>query len=108
MGDLTANLIKELLVGILAREFGDALELGGLPGHKLVELRLALLDLTRLARELVLALIEGIVAAIERFLALHDAVLERAELFLALLLLSLGSLLALDDLFLGLKQGLFL
>ena len=51
-----------------------------------------------------LALVEGVVATVERLLALHDAVLEGAELALALLLLRLGRLLVLDDLFLCLEQ----
>mgnify|MGYP006904109320 CR=1 FL=1 len=55
-----------------------------------------------------LALIERIVATIERFLALHHTIFERANLALTLLVLGLGSLLILDDLFLCLKQSLFL
>jgi hypothetical protein len=55
-----------------------------------------------------LALIERIVAAIERFLALHHAIFERANLALTLLVLGLGGLLVLDDLFLSLEQSLFL
>ena len=54
---------------------------------KRVELAAALLDLPRLAGELMLALVERVVAAIERLLALHHAVLEGTELAFALLLL---------------------
>ena len=54
-----------------------------------------------------LALVERVVAAIEGFLTLHDTVLEGTKLALALLLLGLSRLLVLNDLFLGLEQGLF-
>ena len=74
---------------------------------ELLKLARTLLDLASLAGQLVLTLVEGIVAAIERLLALHHAVLERTNLTLTLLVLGLGSLLVLDNLFLGLKQSLF-
>ena len=45
---------------------------------------------------------------VERLLTLHDAVLEVLELSLALLLLGLGDLLELEDLLLGLENGLLL
>jgi len=48
VGDLAANLIEELLVGILAGKVGDTLELGGLLCAELLELTGALLDLTGL------------------------------------------------------------
>ena len=107
MGNLATNLIEQLLVGILAGQVGDALKLRGLLGAKFLELARALLDLASLAGQLMLALVEGIVTAIEGLLALHHAVLERTNLILTLLVLSLGGLLVLDDLFLGLEQSLF-
>ncbi len=75
VGDLAANLIEELLVGILAGKVGDTLELGGLLCAELLELTGALLDLTGLTGQLMLALVESVVAAIKGFLALHHAVL---------------------------------
>ena len=105
---LAADLVEELLMGIVARELGYALELGGLLADELLELTAALLNLACLARELVLTLVEGVVAAIERLLALHDAVLHGAEFLLALLLFRLGGLLALEDLLLCLEKGLLL
>ena len=54
-----------------------------------------------------LTLVEGIVAAIERLLALHHAILERTNLAFTLLVLGLGSLLVLDNLFFSLEQSLF-
>ena len=55
-----------------------------------------------------LSLIKRLVSAIKRFFALHYAILKNAQLFLALLLLSLSDLLALNNLFLGLKKRFFL
>ena len=107
VGDLAANLIEELLVGVLAGKVGDALELGGLLCAELLELAGALLDLTGLAGQLMLALVESVVAAIKGFLALHHAVLERTNLALTLLVLGLGGLLVLDDLLFSLEQSLF-
>ena len=107
VGNLAANLIEELLVGVLAGQVGDTLELGGLLCAELLELTGALLDLTGLAGQLMLTLVEGIVAAIEGLLALHHTVLERTNLVLTLFVLSLGSLLVLDDLFFSLEQSLF-
>ena len=107
VGNLATNLIEQLLVGVLAGQVGDALKLRGLLGAKFLELARALLDLASLAGQLMLALVEGIVTAIEGLLALHHAVLERTNLVLTLLVLSLGGLLVLDDLFLGLEQSLF-
>ena len=107
MGNLATHLVEQLLMGILAGKVGDTLELGGLLGTELLKLTGTLLDLAGLAGQLVLALIEGIVTAIEGLLALHHAILERTNLALTLLVLGLGSLLILDDLFLGLKQSLF-
>ena len=54
-----------------------------------------------------LTLVEGIVAAIEGLLALHHAILERTNLAFTLLVLGLGSLLVLDNLFFSLEQSLF-
>lgn len=108
VGDLAANLIEELLVGVLAGKVGDALELGGLLCAELLELAGALLDLTGTAGQLMLALVESVVAAIKGFLALHHAVLERTNLALTLLVLGLGGLLVLDDLLFSLEQSLFL
>ena len=107
VGDLAANLIEELLVGVLAGKVGDTLELGGLLCAELLELTGALLDLTGLAGQLMLALVESVVAAIKGFLALHHAVLERTNLVLTLLVLGLGGLLVLDDLLFSLEQSLF-
>ena len=107
VGNLTTNLVEKLLVSILAGQVGDALELRGLLGAKLLKLTGALLDLASLAGQLMFTLVEGIVAAIEGLLALHHTVLERTNLALTLLVLGLGSLLILDDLFLCLKQSLF-
>ena len=107
VGDLAANLIEELLVGILAGKVGDTLELGGLLCAELLELTGALLDLTGLTGQLMLALVESVVAAIKGFLALHHAVLERTNLALTLLVLGLGGLLVLDDLLFSLEQSLF-
>lgn len=107
VGNLAANLIEKLLVSVLAGQVGDALELRGLLGAELLKLAGALLDLASLAGQLMFTLVEGIVAAIERLLALHHTVLERTNLALTLLVLGLGSLLILDDLFLCLKQSLF-
>ena len=108
MGHLAADLVEQLAVGVVARQLGDALELARLAGDELVELAGALLELTGLAGQLVLALVERVVATVERLLALHHAVLEGAQLALALLLLGLRGLLALDDLLLGLEEGLLL
>ena len=107
VGDLTANLIEELLVGVLAGKVGDSLELGGLLCAELLELTGALLDLTGLAGQLMLTLVEGIVSTIEGLLALHHTVLERTNLALTLLVLGLGGLLVLDDLLFSLEQSLF-
>ena len=107
VGNLAANLIEKLLVSVLAGQVGDALELRGLLGAELLKLAGALLDLASLAGQLMFTLVEGIVAAIEGLLALHHTVLERTNLALTLLVLGLGSLLILDDLFLCLKQSLF-
>ena len=49
VGDLAANLIEKLLVGVPAGKVGDSLELGGLLCAELLELTGALLDLTGLA-----------------------------------------------------------
>ena len=95
-------------MGILARERGDALELGGLALHDLVEVVALTVELSLQAGELMLALVEALVAAVERLLTLHDAGLEGAQLALALLLLGLGRLLELEDLLLGLENGLLL
>ena len=107
MGNLAEDLVEQLLVSILARKVGNTLELGGLLGAKLLKFARALLDLTGLAGQLMLALIERIVASVERFLALHHAIFERANLALTLLVLGLGGLFVLDDLFLSLEQSLF-
>ena len=107
VGDLAANLIEELLVGVLAGQVGDTLELGGLLGAELLELAGALLDLTGLAGQLVLTLVESVVSAIKGLLALHHTVLERTNLALTLLVLGLGGLLVLDDLLFSLEQSLF-
>ena len=45
VGNLTTNLVEKLLVSILAGQVGDALELRGLLGAKLLKLAGALLDL---------------------------------------------------------------
>ena len=86
---LGAHAGEQLVVGLLGREAGDALELAGLALHELVEVALAAVELTLEAGELVLAAVEGVVTVVERLLALHDAVLEVLELALALLLLGL-------------------
>ena len=107
VGNLAADLVEQLLVSVLARKVGNTLKLGSLLGAELLKLARALLDLASLAGQLVLALIERIVATIERFLALHHTIFERANLALTLLVLGLGGLLVLDDLFLSLEQSLF-
>ena len=107
VGDLAANLIEELLVGVLTGQVGDTLELGGLLGAELLKLAGALLDLTGLAGQLVLTLVESVVSAIKGLLALHHTVLERTNLALTLLVLGLGGLLVLDDLLFSLEQSLF-
>ena len=108
VGHLAANLVEKLGVGVLAGKLRDALELVGLTSIELLKLARALVDLTLLAGKLVLALIKGLIAAIKGLLALHHAVLKGADLLLALGLLSLGGLLVLDDLLLGLEEGLLL
>ena len=108
VGHFGANVVEQLLVGVLAGEVGDALEFRRLALVEVVELAGATVELTLLAGELVLALVQNIVAAVEGLLALHDAVLEGADLGLALLVLGLCRLAVLEDLFLGLEQRLLL
>ena len=105
---LRAHAGEKLLVRLVRREPGDALELAGLTLDELVEIALATVELPLEARELVLSTVEGVVSVVEGLLALHDAVLERLELALALLLLSLGVLPELENLLLGLEHGLLL
>ena len=108
VGHLAANLVEKLSVGVLASELRDALELVRLTGIELLKLTRALVDLTLLAGKLVLSLIKGFIAAIKGLLTLHHSVLEGADLLLTLSLLCLGGLLVLDNLLLGLEEGLLL
>ena len=72
---LGTHPVQQLLVRILPREVGDALELRGLLVEELVHLALALVQLPLETRELVLLAVERVVPAVERLLALHDPVL---------------------------------
>ena len=105
---LGAHAGEQLVVGLVRREPGDALELGRLARDHLLEVGLATVELALEAGELMLATVEGVVSVVEGLLALHDAVLEGLELALALLLLGLGGLLEGEDLLLGLEDGLLL
>ena len=103
-----AHAVNELLVGVLARERGDALELDGLTLEGLVKLLGTAVNVTRELGELGLARVERVIAAVKGLLALHDPALELAQLALALLLLCRGGLTLLEDLLLGLQEALLL
>ena len=108
MGNLAANLIEKLAMSVIARQLGNALELGSLLGNQLIKLTRTLFNLTSLARKLMLALIESIITAIEGLLTLHHAVLKRTKLALALLFFILRGLLMLNNLLFSLEKSFFL
>ena len=104
--DLVLKGVEELLLSLFGGHAGNVLQTSIHLQHGLLQVAFATLDLALHGGKLVLARIEALDAAVKRLLALVKAILSGANFAHTLLVLSLGLLLHLEDLVLGLDDRL--